>query len=54
MDKNWTAILWRDAGQAPAAAETMRITAPDLLGFDIADELIPEPEGARTTTPTTR
>jgi acetyl-CoA carboxylase carboxyl transferase subunit alpha len=39
------AILWRDAGQAPAAAETMRITAPDLLGFGIADEVIPEPEG---------
>ena len=39
------AILWRDAGQAPAAAETMRITAPDLYGFGIADEVIPEPEG---------
>jgi acetyl-CoA carboxylase carboxyl transferase subunit alpha len=39
------AILWRDAGQAPAAAETMRITAPDLHGFGIADEIIPEPEG---------
>jgi acetyl-CoA carboxylase carboxyl transferase subunit alpha len=39
------AILWRDAGQAPAAAETMRITAPDLLQFGIADEVIPEPDG---------
>jgi acetyl-CoA carboxylase carboxyl transferase subunit alpha len=39
------AILWRDAGQAPAAAETMRITAPDLLEFGIADEVIPEPDG---------
>ena len=39
------AILWRDAGQAPAAAETMRITAPDLFEFGIVDEVIPEPEG---------
>jgi acetyl-CoA carboxylase carboxyl transferase subunit alpha len=39
------AILWRDAGQAAAAAETMRITAPDLYEFGIADEIIPEPEG---------
>jgi len=39
------AILWRDSGQAPAAAETMRITAPDLLQFGIADEVISEPEG---------
>src|SRR3712207_8488588 len=26
------AILWRDAGQAAAAAEAMRITAQDLAG----------------------
>lgn len=39
------AILWRDAGQAQAAAEAMRITAPDLLEFGIVDEVIPEPEG---------
>ncbi len=39
------AILWRDAAQASAAAQTMRITAPDLLEFGIVDEVIPEPEG---------
>jgi acetyl-CoA carboxylase carboxyl transferase subunit alpha len=38
------AILWRDAAQAPAAAEAMRITAPDLLSFGIIDEIVPEPE----------
>lgn len=43
------AILWSDAGQAPAAAETMRITAPDLYEFGIVDELIPEPEGGAHT-----
>ncbi|MEZ4499161.1 MAG: acetyl-CoA carboxylase carboxyltransferase subunit alpha [Thermomicrobiales bacterium] len=37
------AILWKDAGKAPQAAETMRITAEDLLSFGIVDEVIPEP-----------
>ncbi len=38
-------ILWRDAAKAPEAARAMRITAADLAGLGIADELIPEPEG---------
>jgi acetyl-CoA carboxylase carboxyl transferase subunit alpha len=46
-------ILWHDAGQAPAAAEAMRITAPDLLGFGIIDEIVPEPEGGAHTDQTT-
>jgi acetyl-CoA carboxylase carboxyl transferase subunit alpha len=37
------AILWKDAGRAAEAAETMRITAVDLAGFGIVDEVIPEP-----------
>jgi acetyl-CoA carboxylase carboxyl transferase subunit alpha len=37
------AILWKDAGRAPEAAETMRITAADLAGFGIVDEIVPEP-----------
>lgn len=37
------AILWKDAGKAAEAAETMRITAADLQRFGIIDELIPEP-----------
>lgn len=37
------AILWRDAAKASEAAETMRITASDLAGFGIVDEMIPEP-----------
>lgn len=40
------AILWKNAAAAPAAAETLRITAADLLEFGIADELIPEPTPA--------
>jgi acetyl-CoA carboxylase carboxyl transferase subunit alpha len=39
------AILWRDAAQASAAADTMRITAPDLHDLGVIDALIPEPEG---------
>ncbi|MCC6792837.1 MAG: acetyl-CoA carboxylase carboxyltransferase subunit alpha [Thermomicrobiales bacterium] len=35
-------ILWKDAGKAPEAAETMRMTAPDLMAFGIIDELIEE------------
>jgi acetyl-CoA carboxylase carboxyl transferase subunit alpha len=36
------AILWKDAGKAEQAAETMRITAEDLYRFGIVDEVIPE------------
>ncbi|MGA7670459.1 MAG: acetyl-CoA carboxylase carboxyltransferase subunit alpha [Nitrolancea sp.] len=36
-------ILWKDAGQAPQAAEILRITARDLKDFGIADEVIGEP-----------
>jgi len=36
------AILWKDASRAPEAAETMRITAADLAGFGIVDEVVPE------------
>lgn len=37
------AILWKDATKAPEAAATMRVTAADLHGFGIIDEVIPEP-----------
>ncbi|KPV39908.1 acetyl-CoA carboxylase carboxyltransferase subunit alpha [Alicyclobacillus ferrooxydans] len=39
------AILWKDSTQAARAAESMRITARDLLELGIADDLIPEPQG---------
>jgi acetyl-CoA carboxylase carboxyl transferase subunit alpha len=42
-------IMWRDAMKRELAAEAMHITAPDLLGFGIIDEIVPEPgEGAHT------
>ncbi|WP_428391363.1 acetyl-CoA carboxylase carboxyltransferase subunit alpha [Lichenicoccus sp.] len=39
------AILWRDAAQAAAAAEAMRLTASDLKHFGLIDEIIAEPVG---------
>ena len=36
-------ILWKDASKAPEAAETMRLTAPELYDFGIIDAVIPEP-----------
>ncbi|WP_059103817.1 acetyl-CoA carboxylase carboxyltransferase subunit alpha [Shouchella shacheensis] len=38
-------ILWKDSTQAKRAAETMRITAPDLSELGIIDDIIPEPNG---------
>ena len=38
-------ILWRDAAQAPVAAEAMRITAQDLKKLGLVDEIVPEPVG---------
>jgi acetyl-CoA carboxylase carboxyl transferase subunit alpha len=39
------AILWRDAGRKVAAAEALKLTAPDLLAHGIIDEIVPEPVG---------
>lgn len=39
------AILWKDASLAKRAAETMKITAPDLKQLGIIDEIIPEVKG---------
>ncbi len=39
------ALLWKDAGQAKRAAETMKITAPDLFELGIVDRIIEEPLG---------
>jgi len=39
------AILWRDRARAPDAAEALKLTANDLLGLGIIDEVIEEPLG---------
>ena len=39
------AILWKDSSKAKMAAESMKITAPDLKQLGIIDEVIPEVKG---------
>jgi acetyl-CoA carboxylase carboxyl transferase subunit alpha len=39
------AILWRDASLRERAAESLKLTAPDLIGLGVVDEIIPEPAG---------
>jgi acetyl-CoA carboxylase carboxyl transferase subunit alpha len=38
-------ILWRDPARAEDAATAMKITAADLKGLGIVDEIVPEPAG---------
>lgn len=38
-------ILWRDVKRAPEAAQSLRLTAKDLLELGVIDEVIPEPMG---------
>jgi acetyl-CoA carboxylase carboxyl transferase subunit alpha len=43
------AIIWRDSSKGPLAAQALRLTAQDLLGLGLIDEIVPEPpEGAQT------
>ncbi|WP_017187558.1 acetyl-CoA carboxylase carboxyl transferase subunit alpha [Alkalibacillus haloalkaliphilus] len=39
------ALLWKDATQGEYAANTMKITAPDLKELKIIDEIVPEIKG---------
>ena len=43
------AILWKDQSKREAAADAMKITAPDVQQFGIADEVIEEPLGGAHT-----
>lgn len=38
------AILWKDASEAPRAAEGLRLTAVELKKFGLVDEIMPEGE----------
>ena len=42
-------ILWKDSGHASDAAEAMKITAQDLLGFGVIDAIVAEPPGGAHT-----
>jgi acetyl-CoA carboxylase carboxyl transferase subunit alpha len=43
------ALVWRDSSKKAEAAEALKLTAPDLLGFHIIDEIISEPIGGAHT-----
>ena len=43
------AIIWKDSKQAEKAASALKLTAQDLLRFNIIDEIIPEPPGGAHT-----
>lgn len=45
------AILWKDAGKAPQAAEALKITASDLKNLGIIDQILPEPVGGAHANP---
>jgi len=40
-----SSILWRDNSKAQEAANTMKITAHDMLRFGVIDRIIKEPAG---------
>lgn len=39
------AIIYRDSSRAPAAAASLKMTAPDLLKLGLIDGIVPEPSG---------
>ncbi|MEI9863627.1 MAG: hypothetical protein WDN00_03535 [Limisphaerales bacterium] len=41
--------MWKDRTNAAKAAAALKITAKDLLGFKLVDEIIPEPLGGAHT-----
>jgi acetyl-CoA carboxylase carboxyl transferase subunit alpha len=44
-----SSILWRDWDHKQEAARILKITAPDLHGFGLVDEIVPEPPGGAHT-----
>ena len=49
--RGFASILWKDPSREEQAAELLKMTAPDLLGFGIIDGIIPEPKGGAHTDP---
>lgn len=46
-------ILWRDGSRAEDAADTLKLTAEDLVALGLVDEIIPEPPGGAHKDPRT-
>ena len=49
-----SSILYRDPTQGKKSAEALKLTAKDLAGFGITDEIVPEPRGRRAPRPRPR
>ena len=49
--EGFASILWKDASRAGEACEVMKLTAADLLAYQVIDGIIPEPEGGAHTDP---
>lgn len=43
--EGFASILWKDGSKAKEAAEVMKITAQDLIDYNIVDKVIKEPSG---------
>lgn len=45
MPEACASILWRDIAKKVEAADALKLTAADLKGLGLADEIVPEPPG---------
>src|SRR3954463_6388074 len=43
--ENCSTILWRSWEKKEVAAEQLKLTATDMKGFGLVDEIVPEPDG---------
>lgn len=43
--EGYATILWKDSSRSDEACEMMKLTAQDLKGFNVIDDIIPEPVG---------
>ena len=49
--EGFASILWKDAARHAEACELMKLTAADLKGLGVIDDIIPEPEGGAHLSP---
>lgn len=51
--EGFATILWKDAARCEEACEIMKMTAQDLMGLGVIDEIVLEPEGGAHLAPAT-
>ncbi len=49
--RGFASILWKDASREKEAAELLKMTAPDLMRFGVADTVLSEPAGGAQADP---